>query len=88
MLEAEVIRRGAHGIDEPVFYQGKVVGQIRKYSDNLLMFMLKGLRPAKFRDNYNPLAVVGGDVKISLSIPRPGEPGEIVDAEAREIPEK
>jgi hypothetical protein len=88
VLEAEVIRRGAHGFDEPVFYQGKVVGQIRKYSDNLLMFMLKGLRPAKFRDNYNPLAVVGGDIKISLSIPRPDEPGEIVDAEAREIPEK
>lgn len=88
VLEAEVIRRGAHGFDEPVFYQGKVVGQIRKYSDNLLMFMLKGLRPAKFRDNYNPLAVAAGDVKIQIQIPRPGEPGEIVDAEAREIPEK
>ena len=100
VLEAEVIRRGAHGIDEPVFYQGKVVGQIRKYSDNLLMFMLKGLRPAKFRDNYNPaLFQASGNINVHLNVPRPGQEGAAsekkrpkvqidpaIDVEARELP--
>ena len=48
-VEAEVQRRGAEGFLEPVFYQGKEVAQVRKYSDNLLMFYLKAKRP-EFRD--------------------------------------
>ncbi|KKL17655.1 hypothetical protein LCGC14_2483390 [marine sediment metagenome] len=44
-LEAEVIRRGVHGIEEPVLYQGEVVEYIRRYSDNLLMFQTKSVRP-------------------------------------------
>ena len=50
LLEAEARRRAAIGVDEPVFYKGQVVGQIRKYSDNLLMFLLKAHWPEKFRD--------------------------------------
>ena len=52
LLEAEARRRAAIGVDEPVFYKGQVVGQIRKYSDNLLMFLLKAHWPEKFRENY------------------------------------
>lgn len=52
-LEAEVRRRGHEGVIEPVFYQGKPVGGIRKYSDVLLMFLLKALRPDKYRENVN-----------------------------------
>ena len=52
LLEAEARRRAAIGVDEPVFYKGQVVGHIRKYSDNLLMFLLKAHWPEKFRDNY------------------------------------
>ena len=40
-------------MDEPVFYQGQVVGHIRKYSDNLLMFLLKAHWPEKFRENVS-----------------------------------
>ena len=32
-------------------YRYQIVGHRRKYSDNLLMFMLKGRRPETFRDN-------------------------------------
>ena len=55
LLEAEARRRAVTGIDKPVFYKGKVVGSITKYSDRLLMFLLKAHRPQKFRD--------GGKVK-------------------------
>ena len=50
-LEAEVIRRAMHGVEEPVgWYQGKAGGMIRRYSDNLLMFKLKGEMPEKYKD--------------------------------------
>src|SRR5690348_7167498 len=50
-LEAEVRRRAVDGYDEPVFYQGKPVGAVRKFSDLLLIFLTKKANPA-FRDNY------------------------------------
>lgn len=55
MLEAEVVRRGFHGVEKPVFYQGDRVddGKIREYSDVLLMFHLKALKPEKYRDNVS-----------------------------------
>lgn len=49
-LEQEARRRAYEGVDEPVFYQGEEVGYIRKYSDTLLMFLLKGNRPDKYKD--------------------------------------
>jgi hypothetical protein len=49
-LEAEARRRAVDGVDEPVYYQGDVVGHVRKFSDLLLMFLLKGLRPEKYRE--------------------------------------
>ena len=66
LLEAEARRRAAIGVDEPVFYKGKVVGHSRKYSDNLLMFLLKAHWPEKFRDNYavEHSGPSGGPVKV------------------------
>jgi len=49
LLEEEARRRGYEGVDEPVFYQGVLVSTVRKYSDTLLIFMLKANRE-KFRD--------------------------------------
>jgi len=64
-LEAEARRRAVEGIEEPVVYQGELamkidsIGRrtahpltIRRYSDVLLIFLLKGMRPDKFRDNW------------------------------------
>lgn len=49
-LEQEAIRRARDGWIEPVFQGGKKVGEIRKRSDVLLIFMLKGSKPEKHRD--------------------------------------
>ena len=54
ILEAEARRRAFTGVEKPVYYKGKVVGSTTKYSDRLLMFLLKAHDP-KFRD--------GGKVK-------------------------
>jgi hypothetical protein len=49
-LEDEAVRRARDGIDEPVFYQGEKCGVVRKYSDTLLIFMLKARRREKFAE--------------------------------------
>ena len=52
-LEAEARRRAQHGIDEPVHYQGKKVDTIRRYSDTLLIFLLKARRPEMYRERVD-----------------------------------
>jgi hypothetical protein len=47
----EARRRGHTGVEEPVFYQGGVAGYITKYSDPLLMFIIKAHRP-EYRDSH------------------------------------
>lgn len=50
-LEQEARRRAIEGVDEPIFYKGERCGVVRKYSDTLLIFLLKGARPEKYREN-------------------------------------
>lgn len=50
-LELEARRRAEKGVLEPIFYQGVKVGTVRRYSDSLLMFLLKAHRPAVYREN-------------------------------------
>jgi len=53
LLEKEAERRAIKGVKEPVFHQGRKIATVRKYSDVLLIFLLKGRRPGKFRDNVD-----------------------------------
>ena len=52
-LEAEARRRAVDGVEEPVYYLGKVVGTKLVYSDGLLTFLLKGVLPHKYRDRVD-----------------------------------
>lgn len=52
-LEDEALRRVLDGVDTPVFYAGKQVATVRKFSDPLLMFMLRARRPDRYRDRPN-----------------------------------
>lgn len=52
-LEDEA-RRRAFGYDEQLHYQGHLTGDVvRKYSDTLLIFLLKGNNPEKFKDRVS-----------------------------------
>ena len=51
LMEQEAARRAYHGTLKPVFYKGVECGYVREYSDTLMMFLLKGRRPEKYRDN-------------------------------------
>lgn len=63
-LEAEAFRRAFTGVDEPVYYQGRVVGHIRKYSDRLLEQRLRAELPEKYRDNLKVDATVKAGVLV------------------------
>ena len=62
LLEGEARRRALHGREEPVFHQGEEVARVTKYSDNLLMFLLKGLKPEMYRETrrLEPTGASGG----------------------------
>jgi hypothetical protein len=53
LLEDEARRRAVEGVEENVYYGGKPVGVVRKYSDSLLVMLLKGRRPAIYRDRLS-----------------------------------
>lgn len=48
-LEAEAWRRAVNGTDKPVFFRGEECGYIREYSDQLLVELLRGHRPKRYR---------------------------------------
>ena len=48
ILEAEARRRAVEGWDEPVFQKGEQVGVVRKFSDQLLITLMRADRPARF----------------------------------------
>ena len=50
-MEQEARRRAMEGVLEPVFYKGEPIGAIRKFSDTLLMFLLKAHNPKKYLEN-------------------------------------
>lgn len=71
-LEDEAIRRARDGVEEPIYQRGEYCGTVRKYSDTLLMFLLRAHMP----ERYNPpqrqevSGTVGGPLKVVLSWPK------------------
>lgn len=63
-VEAEVRRRGVHGTLEPVgWFRGQPGGYVRKYSDTLLIFLAKKVRP-EFRDKIEVGGMGGGPLEL------------------------
>lgn len=60
LLESEAVRRGRDGIVETVVGKNGEVYENTKYSDTLLIFLLKGARPEKYRERF--------DTKLSGSL--------------------
>lgn len=48
-LEDEAVRRGAIGVETPVFYKGRQIASVKEYSDMLLQAQLNARRPDKYR---------------------------------------
>lgn len=73
VLEDEAVRRATEGTLEPVFYQGIKCGAVRRYSDGLMQFLLRGFRPQKYSSKAEISGPGGGPIQTSLLV-------EFVDA--------
>ena len=80
-LEAELFNRVYQGTDEPVIYQGELCYQkdkagrktdkpltIKRKSDTLLIFALKGKKPEVYRDTLNSNVNVTANVQTNVRI--------------------
>jgi len=69
-LEDEAIRRAHEGMETDKTRPGPngepVV--IRQYSDLLMIFLLKGMRPQKYRDNVEVTGAGGGPVTAAIQV--------------------
>lgn len=53
LLEREARRRAVHGVDKPLTYKGKVYDTVKEFSDVLLIFLMKGRDPDRWRDRVS-----------------------------------
>lgn len=53
ILEEEAVRRAVQGTRRDVFYQGAKCGEELVYSDTLLIFLLKGMKPSTYRERHD-----------------------------------
>lgn len=92
LLEQEARRRAVQGVDKPVFrtaYDDKgkptgteVVGHVREYSDLLLIFLLKGAMPEKYRERSEQrMAVTAKQAVDWESLYSEPTDGDVVEAE-------
>lgn len=62
-LEREARRRAIEGTEEPIYHNGRVVGAVHKYSDTLLIFLMKGALPSKYRERIDVTMDVTTEVR-------------------------
>ncbi len=82
VLEMEARRRAVEGIDRPVFYQGKKVGSVRSYSDTLLIFLLKGAMPEKYRERHE---LSGGERPVQFAGYDPAKLAHLTDEQLEQL---
>ncbi|OIO01942.1 MAG: hypothetical protein AUJ49_06960 [Desulfovibrionaceae bacterium CG1_02_65_16] len=78
-LESEAVRRALSGVAVPVFHQGRECGSTVKHSDQLLMFLLKTLRPERYgatREETRAARPVVLDIDLSAGATPEGENDE------------
>ncbi len=66
VLEQEARRRAVEGTKKPVYQGGQHVGDIQEFSDTLLIFLLKGAAPEKYRERMLTEQQHSGNVRIAI----------------------
>ena len=75
VVEAECRRRAVEGIPDPVYFQGRVVGSVQRYSDACLLALLNAYRPERFKHRHElsgrdgrPLATVHVSYDVNMKL--------------------
>ncbi|EYB68852.1 hypothetical protein DEIPH_ctg017orf0230 [Deinococcus phoenicis] len=69
-LEDEADRRAVEGTVKTIYYQGLPVGEETQYSDTLLMFRLKALKPDAYRERVQQQVVGDPNAPVQVQITR------------------
>jgi hypothetical protein len=64
--EKSIDKRAFEGVDEPIYFEGEVVGHKKKYSDALAMFRLRGLAPETYSEKHQH--VHEGEVQHTVKV--------------------
>ena len=64
-LEDEARRRAVEGWEEPVWYQGQHCGTVRKFSDTLLICLLKAHYPEKYAERNKSEGTITGNLVVT-----------------------
>lgn len=68
-LEREARRRAIEGVEEPTgWYKGEPGGFVKRYSDTLLIFLLKGALPDKYKDRHEHTGKNGGPIEVQSTV--------------------
>lgn len=67
-LESVAVKRATVGWQEPVFYQGKLCGTVRRFDGGLTQFLLRGAKPEKYRDRSEVTGPGGGPIQATLEV--------------------
>jgi hypothetical protein len=65
-LEREAWRRAMKGTKKPIYQGGQHVGDVQEFSDTLLIFLMKGAAPEKYRERTLTEQQHSGNVKIAI----------------------
>jgi len=69
--EDEARRRAIDGVEEPVgWYQGSSGGTVTRYSDTLLIFLMKGANPEKYADRHRHSGGDGPPIEHAVTVTR------------------
>jgi len=68
-LVEEGRRRALEGVEEPTgWYRGEPGGFVKRYSDSLLIFMIKGAFPDIYKDRHEHTGKHGGPIEVQSTV--------------------
>jgi hypothetical protein len=67
-LEGEAVVRASEGWLEPVYYQGAKCGSVRRYSDGLMMLLLRGMLPEKYGNKTEITGPQGTPMQAKIEV--------------------
>ena len=67
-LDAIAIGRAADGWLEPVYYQGNVCGEVRRFDSGLLQFLLRGMLPEKYGARQEISGPQGAPIQAKIEV--------------------
>jgi hypothetical protein len=67
-LESVAVKRASLGWQEPVYYQGKRCGMVRRFDGGLMQFLLRGAKPDKYTSRVELGGKEGAPIESRLEV--------------------